>query len=250
VSPITVGSIVFVCTFGGSLLGLVLQSHLPEEHLRENTRNVVMLGMGLVGTMAALILGLLVASARASYDAQSAELTQLSSNVVMLDRVLAHYGPETTEAREMLKNVVASILNRMRSKDRRGRSLLEPSSANEPLFEKIQALSSKNDSQRSLQSQALGMFMSLGQARWLMYEQGANSVPDAFVIALGFWLTVIFVSWGLFAPTNGTVIAGFLIAALSVSAALFLTLEMYNPYGGLIQIPIAPVQVALAHLGN
>ena len=250
-SAITVSLIVFVCVFGGSLLGLVLGKRLPEHHLSDKSKSAVMLGIGLVGTMAALVLGLLVASAQASYNAQSAELTQVSSNIVMLDRVLAHYGPETKEVRQTLKNAVAVALNRMWSKDRGGPPPLEPTSAeNEPLYDRIQALSPKTDAQRSLQSQALGMAVSLGQTRWLMYEQGATSVPNPFVIAMVFWLTIIFVSWGLFAPYNGTVIVVFLLAALSVSGALFLILEMYTPYGGLIQISSAPLQMALAHLGR
>jgi hypothetical protein len=151
----------------------------------------------------------------------------------------------------MIKTVVGSALDRVWSKGRRGPSSLEPQTkAAESLYDKIQALSPKNDAQRLSQSQAMGIAVSLGQTRWLLYEQGVNSIPYPFVIAMIFWLTIIFVSWGLFAPSNGTVIAVFFVAALSVSGALFLILEMNNPYGGLIQIPSAPLQVALAHLGN
>jgi hypothetical protein len=250
-SASTIGLITFACVFGGSLLGLVLRLALPADHLSEKSKSAVTLGMGLVGTMAALVLGLLVASAKAFYDTQSAELTQTSSSVIIFDRVLAHYGPEAKEAREMLKKAVAGAVDRMWSTDRGGPSPLEPTfNVNELLYDKVLALSPKDDAQSSLRSQALGMAISLGQTRWLMYVQGANSVSSPFLIAMIFWLSIIFVSWGLFAPANCTVIAAFFVAALSVSGALFLIMEMYTPYGGLIRMSSAPLQVVLAHLGK
>jgi hypothetical protein len=250
-SSITIGLIVFACVFGGSLLGMALRAVVPEHHLDKDSKDVVKLGMGLVGTMAALVLALLLASAKESYDAQSTELTQASASIVVLDRMLAHYGPETAEAREMLRGAVARALDRMWPKDHGGPSQAEPaSSVNERLYEAIQGLSPKDDTQRLLKSQALEMAMGLAQTRWLMYEQQTASVSNALVIVMIFWLTIVFVSWGLFAPSNGTVIATFLVAALSVSGAIFLILEMYDPYGGLIRMSSAPLQAALAHLGQ
>ena len=105
--------IIFVCVFGGALLGILLRAVLPEHHLSKETQDIVKLGMGLVGTMAALVLGLLVASAKGSYDAQSAEVTQLAANVAMLDRALALYGPETKEIRAILRNAVRRVLDQM-----------------------------------------------------------------------------------------------------------------------------------------
>lgn len=140
------GLIVFGCVFGGALLGMVLRRIVPRHHLDEESKDVVKLGMGLVGTMAALVLGLLLASAKGSYDAQNAELTQVSANIVLLDRVLAHYGPETAEARQMLRGAVARGLDRMWPQDRGPVTKMDPASSdNEPLYEKIQALSPKDD---------------------------------------------------------------------------------------------------------
>jgi hypothetical protein len=128
---------------------------------------------------------------------------------------------------------------------------LEPRSAGgEALFDKIQTLSAKDEVQRSLKSQALSIAMSIGQTRWLMYEQGAASISMPLLIVLVFWLTALFISFGLFAPRNGTVVASLLISALSVSGAIFLILEMYVPYAGLIQVSRAPLRAALAYLGK
>src|SRR5271156_1258708 len=108
VSPMTISWVVFACVFGGALVGMLLRATLPAHHLNADSKDVVKLGMGLVATMSALVLGLLVASAKSSFDAQGAQLKQMSANVVLLDRVLAHYGPETKEARDALRATVAS----------------------------------------------------------------------------------------------------------------------------------------------
>src|SRR5215470_139896 len=112
-SSITISLIVLACVFGGALLGLLLRTVLPQHHLSSETKDIVKLGMGLVGTMAALVLGLLVASAKGNYDAQSTEVTQLSANIALLDRVLAMYGPETKEARAVLRVAVTRAIDQM-----------------------------------------------------------------------------------------------------------------------------------------
>jgi hypothetical protein len=201
--------------------------------------------------MAALVLGLLVASAKGSYDTQSTELTEMSAKVVLLDRFLAHYGPETKETRDLLRGAVVRILDRTWSKDRTSPSQLElPSVGNEAIYDKIQGLSPKDDTQRSLQAQALSIAIGLGQTRWLMYEQSVTSVSLPLLVVMVLWLTIIFISFGLFAPPNATVVASLFVSALSVSGAIFLILEMYTPYAGLIQISSAPLRAALAHLGQ
>lgn len=248
-SSTTLSLIVLGCVFGGALLGLLLRTVLPQHHLSAETKDIVKLGMGLVGTMAALVLGLLVASAKGSYDAQSAELTQLSANIALLDRGLALYGPETNETRALLRAAVIRILDQMWSKD--GTPQSAPSSAGgEILYEKIQGLSPKNDAQRSLQSQALSMAVDIGKTRWLMYEQATTSVSMPLLVILVLWLTVIFVSFGLFAPSNTTVMISLFVSALSVSGAIFLILEMYTPYAGVVQISDAPLRAVLANLGR
>lgn len=246
-SSTTISLIVFACVFGGALLGIFLHAVLPQHHLTNESKDIVKLGMGLVGTMAALVLGLLVASAKGSYDTQSAELTQMSANIALLDRVLALYGPETKETRALLHGAVARVLDQMWS----SASLSVPTAAGgEILYDKIQGLSPKNDAQRSLQSQALSMAMDLGKTRWLMYEQAITSVSIPLLVVLVLWLTAIFISFGLFAPFNATVVSSLFVSALSVSGAIFLILEMYTPYAGVIQLSSAPLRAALAHLGQ
>jgi hypothetical protein len=249
-NSITVSSIVFACLFGGALLGAALRAALPAGHLANDSKEAIKVGMGLVATMAALVLGLLVASAKSAYDAQSNELTQMSAKIVLLDRVLAHYGPEAKEARDLVRDSTTRILDQGWSKQPNGGSQLDPRSAGgDIVYDKIQGLSPKDDRERALQVQALNIGASLAEMRWLMYEQGTTSISMPLLVAMVFWLTALFISFGLFAPRNATVVASFFIAALSVSGAILLIVEMYTPYAGIIKISSAPLRAALAQLG-
>ena len=247
---IKISLIAFACVFGAALLGIFLRAVLPEHHLSADSKYVVNLGMGLVATMSALVLGLLVSSAKDSFDTQSTELTEISAKVVVLDRVLAHYGPETKEVRDVLRRTVVHGLDQMGSKDGTGQPQVAATTGPEVLLDKIQGLSPKDDRQRSLQAEALSIGMDLLHTRWLQYAQTTTAVSVPLLVVLVFWLTVIFISFGLFAPRNATVVATLLICALSVSAAILLILEMHAPLGGLIKISDAPLRTALAHLGQ
>ena len=250
-NSIAVSFIVFACVFGAALLGMLLRAMLPEEHLSGDSKDVVRLSVGLVATMSAILLGLLVSAALASYEAQRKELIQTSAEIVLLDRVLAHYGPETGDAREVLRGAVVIILERMWPKNyAESAPSGSPVPGAESLFEKITALTPKDDAQRILKAQALSMIIGLGQTRWLHYENSANTVSMPLLVVLVFWLTTIFVSFGLFAPYNRTVVASLLISSLSVSCAILLIMELYSPYRGLIELSSAPLRAALAQLGK
>ena len=246
-SSIATTSIVFACVFGGAVIGMLLRGGLPEHHLSGDSKETVKVGMGLVATMSALVLGLLVSSSKTFYDTQSAELTQMSADVVLLDRLLAHYGPEAKEARDALRATIFGSFKRIWPRE--GVRTEVPASR-EDVLDKIQALSPKDDKQRSLQAQALGITVNVTRTRWLMYEQLNFSVSKVLVGIMIFWLTVVFFSFGLFAPRNVTAIASLFAAALSVSGAILLILDMYTPYTGLVQISSAPLHSALAQLGN
>jgi Protein of unknown function (DUF4239) len=247
-STTTISLVVLAFVFGGALVGMFLRTALPQHHLSDASKDIVRVGIGLVVTITALVLSLLIASAKAYYDAQSTELTEMSAKIVLLDRVLAHYGPETKEARELLRADVARALDQMWSKNR---SPMERSSpANEVFYDKIQELTPRNDAQRSLQAQALSIALALGQTRWLTYEQSAAAVSKPLLVVLVFWLTIIFISFGLYAPNNITVVASLFLSALAVSGAVLLILDMYTPYAGLIHISSAPLRAALARLGQ
>jgi predicted RND superfamily exporter protein len=204
--------------------------------------------------MAALVLALLIAAAQGSFRQQRSEIVQLSTNIILLDRVFAHYGPETKEARDLLRRVVATTLKQMWPEDSSQPAQLDPTASEaEVLLDKVQALSPQNETQRSLHAQALSLAFNLVQTRWLMFVQQVRSIPVAFLIVLAvlvFWFTTIFFSVGLFAPFNATVIAILFISALSISGAIFLIVDLNRPFEGLLRIPSAPLRDALEHLGQ
>jgi hypothetical protein len=207
--------------------------------------------MGLVGTMTALMLGLLVAAAKSAYDTEKSEVTQMAAKLIFLDRVLANYGPESADSRVELRRMVESALSRMWPEERSQSSQLDPSgSSAEELHKAIQKLAPRNDVQGSLKSQAVGVVGDLGQLRWLLFEQSGSSISMPLLILVISWLAIIFFSWGLFAPSNSIAIAALLLAAVSVSGAIFMILELDQPFDGLIHISSAPMRNALAHLGK
>lgn len=208
------------------------------------------LGMGTIATMTALVLGLLVASAKGSYDTQSRELTEMSAKIGMLDRFLGHYGSETKEARELLRKSVAGALDRIWPGDRSRPPQLESTGGWGEIYDKIQELKPKDDAQRSLQTRALNMVVDLGQTHFLIVEQQTTPFSMPLLVAVVFWLTISFVSYSLHASPNATLVATLFLCALSVSVAILLVLEMYTPFEGLIQISSAPLRAALAHLGR
>ncbi|HMD44481.1 MAG TPA: hypothetical protein VKH45_15515 [Candidatus Acidoferrum sp.] len=250
-SSIGVSCIVFACLSAGSILGMILRVSLPKHHLDDDSKTSVQLGMALISTMSALVLGLLVSSAKSSYDTQSAELTATSAQVLLLDSVLSRYGTESQDARALLRKTVETALTTMWSTEHRSKVRLgAPSHSSETIFEKIQDLTPKDENQRNLKVQALSILEGIRQMRWLQYEQQTNSVPIPLLVILVSWLTMLFVGLGMFAPANGTVITSLVVSQFAVSAAILLILEFYTPYGGLIEVSSAPLRAALEQLGK
>ena len=233
------------------MVGMFLRAVLPQNNLSDDSKDVVKMGMGLVATMAALVLGLLVSSAKNSFDALSSEMTRVSSQIILLDRTLALYGPETSEERDLLRSSVADVLDRLEvQKSAHPTQSRSATRAIGGLYDKIQGLSPKDDKQRSTQARALALLLSLQETRWLIYEQESTTISMPMLIILVSWLATLFISFGLFAPANGTAVTALFISALSVSGAILLILELYSPYEGIIKISAAPLRAALAQLGN
>jgi Kef-type K+ transport system membrane component KefB len=243
--------VIFGFVYGGALLGMTLRAYLPERHYSSDSREAVRLGMGLVATTVALVLGLLIASAKGFYDTQNTEMTQAAANVVLLDRILVHYGPEATEARAVLRATVARLIDRSWQLDEKGKTHFDPTAASgEVIWDKIQELTPANDNQRSLRTQALELAIQLAQTRWLMFEQKASALPRPLLVILVAWLTLLFISFGLFIHPNLTVVLSLCASSLAVCSAIFLILEMYQPYVGVIRVSEAPLRAALAQLGQ
>jgi hypothetical protein len=212
---------------------------------------VVRLGTGLIGTIAALVLGLLIASAKVSYDTQSTKVTQMTSNVVLLDNLLAQYGPEANDVRNLLRRAIVVLADRMwreKSSEVAKATPFEASVASDAFFAKLQQLSPQNDSQRSLQARAIQIATDIAQTRLMLFAQTNNSIPMPFLVVLIFWLTIIFGSFGLFAKTAQPFSARCSFLHCRSPGGIYLALELGQPFAGLMQISSAPLRNALTPL--
>lgn len=250
---LAIALIVFICVFGSALLGLYVREHLPAHHLSDESIGVVKLATGLIATMAALVLGLLISSAKGTFDTTNTELVQNAAMVIQLDRVLARYGPETREIRTLLKNSYTGAVDIIASGDSAQMARLNNQEAinrSEGLQQKIQELTPGNDVQRALKANALQIVDVIFAARWLTLLQANGSIPYALLVVLVTWLSIIFGTFGLFGPRNGTIIAALLMCALSTSGAIFLIEELSRPLEGLVGVSVAPMRDTLSRMGQ
>jgi|MudIll2142460700_1097286.scaffolds.fasta_scaffold02389_1 hypothetical protein len=253
--PTMVGLIVFTCTFGGALLGMWLRTTLPEHHLDAESRDVVKVGIGLIATMTALVLGLVTASAKSSFDAVDSAVKTTAIQVLTLDRVLARYGAETGAIRQSLQRGVGARIDMIWPQGGSKPANLDPMGSGagaqtEGLAVAIRALQPRDGAQRALHARALDLTEALLQARWLVLAGTETSIPVPFLVILVFWLTITFASFGLFAPRHATVLAVLFVCALSVGSAVFLVLEMDTPFEGVLTVSAEPFRYALAHLNQ
>lgn len=251
--PDLVALIVFACTFGGALIGMWLRTALPEQHVDEQSRNAINTGVGLIAAMSALVLGLITASAKSSYDNVDAAVRATAVDVLTLDRVLARYGPEAGALRADLKAMVARRMEAIWPPDPASTVRLDPMGSltlAESLIERIRDLRPHTRSQETLQPRALELAESLLKVRWLVVAEGTRTIPLPFLVILLLWLTLTFTSYGLFAPNNVTVLAVLSVCALSIAGALFLVLELDSPFQGWLKVPAEPMRYAVSHLNQ
>jgi hypothetical protein len=246
-----ISDVAFTIIFGGAMLGMALRLVLPEPHLSPDTKDVVRLGTGLIATLSALVLGLLIASAQGSFQTQSNQIKQITANVILLDNILTRSGPEAQPVRILLRGAVKTLVERIWRQQQSAATKSTPfeaSAQSELFFDKLLELTPQNDAQRQMQAKAIQIGIDLAQTR-VLFAQSNSAIPKPFVAVLVFWLTIIFVSFGLFARPNLTIVATLFVCALSASSAIFLILELSHPFSGLMAIPSASLSNALAPLG-
>lgn len=252
-TSVLVAGVVFLFTFGGFLFGMWLHRVLPPSHAEAESREIIKVATGLLATLAALVLGLLVASAKSNFDTQEAGYEQLAANILVLDRLLAHSGPGADLARQALKNAATATADSLWPANGLTPKSLDNaaiSAAGSAAYAAIQNMAPQNDAQRAVQSQALSMTSELSRTRWLLSEQQDSSSSIPFMLVLIFWLTAIYCSFGLFAPLNRIVIFVMLICTMSNAGAIFLIIDLNQPSSGLIQASGAPVRYAISQLGR
>lgn len=250
-NALTLGFVTFLSTFGLALAASLFRKGLPEAHLARETQEVVRLGMGLVATMTALLLGLVTASAKSLFDESAGTVRTAAVTFMTLDRNLARYGAETDATRQSLKKMLAFRIERTwPTAGGPGTGVAEtlPVDVVESISNQILALSPADETHRWLKSEALRQSEELLRARWRVLEAGSN-LPRPFLIAVILWLSVTFASFGLYAPRNATAIGVLGIAAISVAAAVFFIVELDGPFDGWIKVSAEPLRFALSNLG-
>jgi hypothetical protein len=253
VLPIEIALVVFACVLGGALLGMFLQIVAPDHHLNQASQDVIKLGMGLIATMAALVLGLVISMAKSSYDQQAEAVKHSAAKVLLLDHVLANYGSETKDTRDLIRKILTERVDEIWPEDHSSRARSDgPNVVTrvQGIEARLLQLSPQSDAQSWLKSQALQISNDIMEARWLGLGSLHSSVPLPFLVVVVFWLTIVFGSFGLFAPRNVTVLVVLFLCALSIAGSIFLILEMSHPFEGLMKISSAPMRYALSQLGQ
>ncbi len=242
--------LVIVCL--GAAIGIGIQRIQPLHHRDDPTKDIVKLIMGLMATMTALILSLLIASAHGFFDAQRQGLQQMSVNVLLLDHALAEAGPQTAALRQALKHDLQAMdaslkVGRERAAAEAGTLAATGAGA---LLAIPNALSPATDEERAARGEAQSLVSQIAQERLLIHEQATTPWPPAVAAALLCWLFLLFLFFGLFAPCNLTVIISLFIGAMSVSGAMLLMLSMSNPYRGVVHLSDLPLRRAIAQIGD
>jgi hypothetical protein len=245
-SALILSGIIFVLTLCGIFLGTLLRRALPKHHLNSHAKDAVRLGAGLTATIAALVLGLLIAAAKGSFDTQTSQVRQITANLILLDNILAQYGPETRAIREQIRSTIDPFADGLwREKEAGTTRPVETNAAAERVYLEIHKLSPHDDLQRLLKTRAVQISNDLAQVRFLLFVESENLIAKPFLAVLAFWLMIIFASFSLFSPLNGTVFTCLFLFALSAASAIFLIMELSRPFTGLMMISSTPLRNAL-----
>lgn len=250
-SPLATSLIICVILVGGALTGALLRRLVPERHLDTHTKDIVRLGCALIATIAGLVLGLLINSAKTSFDAQSDQVRQLTANIILLDHLLEQYGEQTRPIRNQLRIAATAVADRIwneRTLTSSSNTIYLATTAGAAVEQSIRSFAPANDSQRLYHSQAVQTINAILQARLSLFEQSNVRMPTPFLVVLVFWLFILFMSFSLFSPINPMALGAIVVIALSASGAIFLILEMYQPFSGMMQIDSGPLRNALASL--
>lgn len=248
---IIIGAILFAGLVGVILVGARLRRHVPAGHLSTDSKDAVKLALGLVATMTALLLGLLVSSAKNSFDNARSEVIQMSAKIALLDRILVLYGPQTAEARRALRDSIAEGIRRTWPPDGRQPARLEPNEQmGDAVYAEISRLAPEDEAQRALKTEAVTLMVQLAELRSLVQAQAVSSLSKPLLIALLIWLVVIFLGFTVLAPPNATSTVALLAGAFSVACAVFIILELDYPFSGVVRIPSEPMIRTLEHLSK
>jgi hypothetical protein len=253
-SSVSLAVLAFLCPLLGAAVGMTVRTRLPEHHLSRESTDVIKLATGLIATLVALVLSLLISSANSVRVTVENEYKVALADVIQLDRYLAAYGSQSADVRQHLRDAFAQIMGRRWPNEDFGvhdKSLTGDRNQLVDVERRIIALAPANAEQKWFQSQALQLAGALSQIHRLAISQEASATPPWAVLAVVMLCSAfIFAGFGLFVPPNATVVLSFAIAALAVAAAIFLIVDLGDPFSGFLNIPSGPAHATLSVLGK
>ena len=252
-NSLLVGLAIFILLFGCGMLGMLVRTRLPEQHLDSDSKDVLRLATGIIATLSAMVLGLLISTTKIAFDRLNTDLKNGSGRVLQLDRALAQYGPETAEIRELVKKTYTGSLELLCSGDDSAIEKLESSEKQKELERipaMISALSPRDDVQRAHKAHALAILSQLSNMRFENIVQVGGTVPKPLFVVLLFWLAMLLIGFGLFSPRHLTAALGLCACSVCLAGALVLLIELDQPLTGLIRVNEVPMRNAISHLGE
>jgi hypothetical protein len=242
-----VGLVVLVVVFASAVIGSLIRRKLPESHFTDETRNVITLSMGVVGTLTALVLGLLIATASGTFNTRNQEVTTLAAKMIQLDRLLRLFGPDVDDERELLRNYMTMQLKDLFPE---GRAKPVPDNPKtivlfEELEDRLSAIVGNSPHQKWVLSQARAQATAIADLRWLLIEQNIIGIPVPVLIVVVFWLCLLFMSFGLFSPRNATVTVALFLCVIAVAGAVQTILDLSRPFEGVVRVSDKPLRHAL-----
>jgi hypothetical protein len=249
ITTLEIGVIIFLTILSGAGLGMLLGRLLPAHHLSDQSRSIITLATAVVGTASALVLGLLISTASSAFQQRSSEVGRIAVDIIRVDRSLRIYGPEADSVRQSLARYASIEFEDLFPTGSDKTAKVDKPSAVQ-LLRGIRvglfALRPSDDSQHQIKERGLQLVDEMADTRWLLAtQQNISPIPTAFLIMLVFWLTILFATFGLFAPRNATVAAALVLSAVAVSSGLELVLDMTDPFSGIVRISSAPMRHAL-----
>lgn len=252
-SPNVIGPAILCIIFSGTLLGMLIGRLLPPQHATSEMKAGISLSMAVVGTMSALVLGLMMSNAINTFSDRNADVVRISAEIIRLNRLLRRYGPEADVARGTLRRYTAMKFDDLFPQGPGEKPKLDdPAAVNmlERLQDLILSLKPGNDRHRWLSAQALQVAADLSQTRWLLVTEDRASVPVPALILIVFWLALLLASFGLFAPRNITMTVALFLCCLVTSSALMMVVELYSPFEGIVRLSDAPMRYAIELIGR
>lgn len=250
-SHLTIALVSFAGIFGGALLGFFAARRLPGHHLNNETQTAVTVSVAVIGTLAALVLGLMITAANGSFTKRSEEVRELSLQLIRMDRNLRRYGPEAQDVRVSLRAwATAKIQQLFPEETKEAPTSDQTIEMLEGVQDGLMALKPKDDRQEHLRALCLTLSSTMIQARWGLETHAGHSIPIPFLVLLIFWLAIVFASFGLFAPSNSTTMAALFLCAMAVAGGILLIEDLDNPVGGFVRLPADAMKRALTEISR